>query len=245
MLRHRRDHDHGPDDDRLAARHGDLYELDAIAAAIIGGTLLTGGRGTIIGSLLGVLVFTTITNLFILNNLSTEIQNIAKGVIIVAAVLLQQRRVTPRRSPHLARPPHLHPSCTRDPHTSPLHGTAHRKRSTDVRTSPDVALTSAAAAALRRRGALGAGALLTACTSNERRDADHAAATAAPPTGAGGNDAPGKKVTIGFSAPGRRPRLDRRHHRQRQGAGREVLRRELKAVEAQQRRHQQIARSRR
>ena len=57
-----------------------------------------GGRGTIIGSLLGVLVFTTITNLFILNNLATEVQNIAKGVIIVAAVLLQQFRLSPSLS---------------------------------------------------------------------------------------------------------------------------------------------------
>ena len=46
-----------------SSTHGELYELDAIAAAIIGGTLLSGGRGTIIGSLLGVLVFTTITNI--------------------------------------------------------------------------------------------------------------------------------------------------------------------------------------
>lgn len=67
-----------------------LYELDAIAAAIIGGTLLSGGRGTIIGSLLGVLVFSTITNLFAINNLSTEVQNMVKGGIIVAAVLVQQ-----------------------------------------------------------------------------------------------------------------------------------------------------------
>ena len=57
---------------------------------IIGGTLLTGGRGTLIGSILGVLVFTTITNLFVLNNLSTEVQNIAKGAIIVVAVLIQR-----------------------------------------------------------------------------------------------------------------------------------------------------------
>ena len=74
-----------------ASTHGQLYELDAIAAVIIGGTLLTGGRGSLIGSILGVLVFTTITNLFILNNLETPIQNIAKGAIIVAAVLLQRR----------------------------------------------------------------------------------------------------------------------------------------------------------
>jgi ribose transport system permease protein len=72
-----------------SSTHGTLYELDAIAAAIIGGTLLTGGRGTIIGSLLGVLVFTVITNLFIHNNLPTEIQNIAKGAIIVGAALTQ------------------------------------------------------------------------------------------------------------------------------------------------------------
>src|SRR5690348_15941841 len=71
--------------------HGNLFELDAIAAVIIGGTLLTGGRGTLIGSILGVLVFTTITNIFILNNLATEVQNIAKGLIIVGAVLLQRR----------------------------------------------------------------------------------------------------------------------------------------------------------
>ena len=74
-----------------SSTHGDLYELDAIAAVIIGGTLLTGGRGTLIGSILGVLVFTTITNLFVLNNLPTEVQNIAKGLIIVAAVLFQSR----------------------------------------------------------------------------------------------------------------------------------------------------------
>jgi len=71
--------------------NGNLYELDAIAAAIIGGTLLSGGRGTILGSVLGVLVFTTITNIFALNNLETAVQQIAKGAIIVAAVLVQRR----------------------------------------------------------------------------------------------------------------------------------------------------------
>ncbi|MFE2674579.1 ABC transporter permease [Streptomyces hygroscopicus] len=75
--------------------NGNLYELDAIAAAIIGGTLLSGGRGTITGSVLGVLVFTTITNLFALNNLQSDVQQIAKGAIIVAAVLVQKGRSTP------------------------------------------------------------------------------------------------------------------------------------------------------
>ena len=74
-----------------SSTHGDLYELDAIAAVIIGGTALTGGRGTVVGSVIGVVIFTTISNLFILNNLQTETQNIAKGVIIVIAVLLQRR----------------------------------------------------------------------------------------------------------------------------------------------------------
>ena len=71
--------------------HGTLYELDAIAAVVIGGTLLSGGRGTIVGTVLGVLIFTTLTNVFTLNNLDTSTQAVAKGAIIVAAVLLQQR----------------------------------------------------------------------------------------------------------------------------------------------------------
>ncbi|MDX6740605.1 ABC transporter permease [Actinocorallia sp. A-T 12471] len=74
-----------------SSTHGNLYELDAIAAVIIGGTLLSGGRGTIIGSILGLMIFTVITNLFILNGLDTSDQLIAKGLIIVLAVLLQQR----------------------------------------------------------------------------------------------------------------------------------------------------------
>nr|WP_228374219.1 ABC transporter permease [Demequina phytophila] len=71
--------------------HGQLYELDAIAAVVVGGTLLIGGRGTIGGTVLGVLLFATLTNVFTQNNLSTSVQLVAKGVIIVVAVLLQQR----------------------------------------------------------------------------------------------------------------------------------------------------------
>jgi len=74
------------------AAMANLYELDAIAAAIIGGTLLSGGRGTIIGALFGVLVFSTISNLFAINGMTTEDQNMVKGGIIVAAVLVQQFR---------------------------------------------------------------------------------------------------------------------------------------------------------
>jgi ribose transport system permease protein len=71
--------------------HGQLYELDAIAAVVVGGTLLVGGRGTIVGTVLGVLIFSTLTNVFTQNNLNTSVQAVVKGVIIVVAVLLQQR----------------------------------------------------------------------------------------------------------------------------------------------------------
>lgn len=74
-----------------SSTHGMLYELDAIAAVVIGGTLLTGGRGTITGTVIGVLIFTMLNNIFTLNNLSISAQAIAKGVIIIVAVLLQQR----------------------------------------------------------------------------------------------------------------------------------------------------------
>jgi ribose transport system permease protein len=74
-----------------SSTHGTLYELDAIAAVVIGGTLLIGGRGTIVGTVLGVLIFTTLGNVFTLNNLSSSAQAVARGVIIVLAVLLQQR----------------------------------------------------------------------------------------------------------------------------------------------------------
>jgi ribose transport system permease protein len=74
-----------------SSTHGTLYELDAIAAVVIGGTLLIGGRGTIVGTVLGVLLFTTLSNVFTLNNLSSSAQNVARGVIIVVAVLLQQQ----------------------------------------------------------------------------------------------------------------------------------------------------------
>ncbi|RBY91000.1 ABC transporter permease [Blastococcus sp. TF02A-30] len=77
-----------------SSTHGTLWELDAIAAVVIGGTLLIGGRGTIVGTVLGVLIFTTLGNVFTLNNLSSSAQAVARGVIIVLAVLLQQRLAT-------------------------------------------------------------------------------------------------------------------------------------------------------
>ncbi len=74
-----------------SSTHGTLLELDAIAAVVIGGTLLTGGRGTIVGTVIGVLIFSTLSNVFVLNNQDSSTQAVAKGLIIVVAVLLQQR----------------------------------------------------------------------------------------------------------------------------------------------------------
>ncbi len=71
--------------------HGNLYELDAIAAVVVGGTLLIGGRGTITGTVFGVLIFAVLQNVFVQNNMSSSLQSVTKGVIIVIAVLLQQR----------------------------------------------------------------------------------------------------------------------------------------------------------
>jgi ribose/xylose/arabinose/galactoside ABC-type transport system permease subunit len=69
---------------------GNLYELDAIGAVVIGGTSLAGGRATIVGTFLGVLTFALIFSLMTQLNLSTEIQQVTKGLIVLGAVLLQR-----------------------------------------------------------------------------------------------------------------------------------------------------------
>ena len=69
---------------------GSLLELDAIAATVIGGTSLAGGRATIVGTFMGVVVFAVIFNLLTQLDLATEWQQIVKGVIILAAVLIQR-----------------------------------------------------------------------------------------------------------------------------------------------------------
>jgi ribose/xylose/arabinose/galactoside ABC-type transport system permease subunit len=69
---------------------GQLLELDAIGATAIGGTSLAGGRATITGTFMGVIVFGLIFNLLTQLDLATEWQQIVKGVIILAAVLIQR-----------------------------------------------------------------------------------------------------------------------------------------------------------
>jgi inositol transport system permease protein len=69
---------------------GIAYELDAIAAAVIGGTSLSGGVGSIGGTLLGALLMGVINNGLDLMNVSSYYQQIIKGLIIVAAVWLDK-----------------------------------------------------------------------------------------------------------------------------------------------------------
>jgi len=71
---------------------GVSYELDAIAAVVIGGTSLSGGVGSITGTLLGALIIGTINNGLDLLGVSSAYQQIVKGCIIVVAVLLDYSR---------------------------------------------------------------------------------------------------------------------------------------------------------
>jgi ribose transport system permease protein len=70
---------------------GNLLELDAIAAVVIGGTSLAGGRATITGTFLGVVTFGLVFNLLNVLDMPTEVQQLTKGVIILAAAALQRR----------------------------------------------------------------------------------------------------------------------------------------------------------
>jgi simple sugar transport system permease protein len=72
---------------------GTGLELDAIAAVVIGGTNLMGGRGTVPGTLAGVLIFGLLSNILQLNNIDSNTQLVLKGAIIVAAVLLQEGNI--------------------------------------------------------------------------------------------------------------------------------------------------------
>ncbi|OBQ92508.1 ABC transporter permease [Mesorhizobium sp. M4A.F.Ca.ET.050.02.1.1] len=68
------------------------YELDAIAAVVIGGTSLAGGRGSLLGTLIGALIIGTINNGMDLMGVSSYYQQVLKGTIIVVAVIADQFR---------------------------------------------------------------------------------------------------------------------------------------------------------
>ena len=71
---------------------GLMYELDAISAAVIGGTSLFGGRGRISGTVIGVLILGVITSGFTFLRIDFYYQEVAKGLIILAAVIADQYR---------------------------------------------------------------------------------------------------------------------------------------------------------
>ena len=71
---------------------GQSYEMDAIAAVVLGGTSLSGGRGRLFGTLIGALIIGTLNNGLNLLGVSSFYQQIVKGIVIVIAVLLDRKR---------------------------------------------------------------------------------------------------------------------------------------------------------
>ena len=67
---------------------GNLMELEAIAAVVIGGAALSGGRGTVFGAVIGTIIFQVIANLLSLLNVSTFLQDAFRGALILVAVTL-------------------------------------------------------------------------------------------------------------------------------------------------------------
>lgn len=67
---------------------GDGYEMDAIAAAVLGGTSLMGGKGKIPGTLIGTIIFGVLTTGLVLMNVPFFTQQLVKGIVIIIAVLI-------------------------------------------------------------------------------------------------------------------------------------------------------------
>lgn len=71
---------------------GTGYELDAIAAVVLGGTSLAGGKGRITGSLIGALIIGTLNNGLNILNVSSFYQQVVKGIVILLAVLMDRKK---------------------------------------------------------------------------------------------------------------------------------------------------------
>ena len=69
---------------------GISYELDSIAAVVIGGTSLSGGRGSVVGTVLGALIIGVLNNSLVLLNVSPFWQQVVKGLVILLAVMLDK-----------------------------------------------------------------------------------------------------------------------------------------------------------
>jgi ribose transport system permease protein len=72
---------------------GVSYELDAIAAVVIGGTSLSGGRGSILGTVIGAVTIGVLNNGLVLLNVSPFWQQVVKGFVILLAVIIDRRRL--------------------------------------------------------------------------------------------------------------------------------------------------------
>ena len=73
------------------ANAGSGYEMDAIAAVIIGGTSMSGGRGSVVGSVLGMLILAVMNNLLNLIGVPPFLREAFKGILVIGAVLLQKK----------------------------------------------------------------------------------------------------------------------------------------------------------
>ncbi len=71
---------------------GSGFELDAIAAVIIGGTMLSGGSGSIFGTLIGAVILGIVSNMLNLLGVSPYLQGTVRGLVIIGAVLIQRQR---------------------------------------------------------------------------------------------------------------------------------------------------------
>ncbi|MCD8761686.1 ribose ABC transporter permease [Mammaliicoccus sciuri] len=71
---------------------GTSYELDAIAAVVLGGTSLTGGKGRIVGTFIGVLIIGVLNNGLNLLGVSSFYQQVVKGIVILIAVLIDRKK---------------------------------------------------------------------------------------------------------------------------------------------------------
>jgi ribose transport system permease protein len=74
------------------ANAGSGYEMEAIAAAVVGGTSMSGGRGTVVGTLLGVLIIAVMNNLLNLLGVPPFLREAFKGLILIGAVLMQKKQ---------------------------------------------------------------------------------------------------------------------------------------------------------